>query len=85
MRTNAFEYVMREVAPCDICEHAEKCRAELMACRVFAYYTRTGYFNSESPRDPSYTLYNKIFSEDEKELIRLLKELSKKEASDDQE
>jgi hypothetical protein len=51
---------------------------------VFAYYTRTGYFKSESPRDPSYTLYNKLFSEDEKELIRVLKELSKKEAQNDE-
>jgi hypothetical protein len=84
MRDTTIELIMREVAPCDICEHANKCGAELMACRVFAYYTRTGYFNSESPRDPSYTLYNKLFSEDEKELIRVLKELSKKEVKNDE-
>ena len=83
MRDTTIELIMREVAPCDICEHADKCGAELMACRVFAYYTRTGYFYSESPRDPSYTQYNIVFSEDEKELIRVLKELSKKEVKND--
>lgn len=83
MRNTTIELIMRETAPCDICEHAQKCKNELMACRVFGMYTRTGRFSIESPRDPSYTLYNKIFSEDEKELIRILKELNRQEVKND--
>jgi len=82
MRDTTIDLIMRETAPCDNCEYAQKCKNELMACRVFGMYTRTGRFSIESPRDPSYTLYNKIFSEDEKELIKILKELNRREASD---
>ena len=83
MRDSTLELIMRETAPCDNCEHAQKCKNELMACRVFGMYTRTGRLSIESPRDPSYTLYNKIFSEDEKELIRILKELNRQEVKND--
>ena len=83
MKDSTIKLIMRETAPCDNCEHAQKCKNELMACRVFGMYTRTGRFSIESPRDPSYTLYNKIFSEDEKELIRILKELNRQEVKND--
>ena len=82
MKDSTIKLIMREKAPCDDCEQAQKCKEQFMACRVFGMYTRTGRFSIESPRDPSYTLYNKIFSEDEKELIKILKELNRREASD---
>lgn len=83
MRNSAFEYVMRETSPCEGCGHFEKCRAELMACRSFAYYVRVGRFHPETPRDPSYAVYKRIFSEDDSELINLIREMNKEARDND--
>jgi hypothetical protein len=50
-----------------------------MACRAFGYYVRSGVHNPDTPRNPSYTMYKKIFTEDESELLKLLREISKEE------
>jgi len=79
MRDSTLQIIMRETAPCDGCRFFDLCRTELMACRAFGYYVRSGVHNKDTPRSPSYTMYKKIFAEDESELLKLLREISKEE------
>jgi hypothetical protein len=79
MRDSTLQIIMRETAPCDGCRFFDLCRTELMACRAFGYYVRSGVHNPDTPRNPSYTMYKKIFTEDESELLKLLREISKEE------
>lgn len=85
MREITLNTIMRESAPCDKCRFFDMCKTELMACRSFAYYVRSGVNNKDTPRSPNYAMYNKIFVEDEKELLKLLRAISRGEANDEQE
>jgi len=85
MRDSTINLVMRETAPCDGCRFFDMCKTELMACRAFGYYVRSGVHNKDTPRSPSYAMYNKIFAEDEAELLKLLRAISRGEARDEQE
>ena len=74
MRESTIKFVMQEKSPCDGCMHGSKCGAELMACRAFAFYVRTGRFNENTPRDPSYTTYKRVFASDD-EFNELMREM----------
>lgn len=76
MRESTINFVMREISPCDGCRHFERCGAELMACRSFAFYVRTGRYNEGTPRDPSYMVYKRIFASDD-EFNALIREIYK--------
>jgi hypothetical protein len=63
-----------EPGPCEGCVFEKECREEEMACRAFASYVLKGTFFPDAARIPSYSLFNKIFSEsDEKKLKNYLR------------
>lgn len=74
MRESTIKFVMQEKSPCDGCMHFSRCGSELMACRAFAFYVRTGRFNENTPRDPSYTTYKRVFASDD-EFNELMREM----------
>lgn len=76
MRDTTLKFIMQEKSPCDGCQHFAKCGSELMACKSFAFYVRTGRFNEDTPRNPSYTLYGRIFADDD-EFNSLIREMYK--------
>lgn len=59
-----------EPGPCEGCAHKADCQAEKMACRVFASYVIKGTFYPDAARIPSYTLFNKIFNEEDEKLLK---------------
>ena len=59
-----------ESGPCEGCRFEEDCKKENMACRAFATYVLKGTFFADSPRIPSYALFNKIFNESDEKLLK---------------
>jgi hypothetical protein len=53
-----------------------------MACRAFAFYVRTGRYNENTPKDPSYTTYKRIFASDD-EFNELMREMYKEARNGD--
>ena len=68
-----------EPGPCEGCQLQLDCKTEEMACRVFASYVLRGTFYPNAVRIPSYSLFNKIFKEDDKNLRNYLKSIKAKE------
>jgi len=73
-KINHLRRVLDEPAPCDNCTHKQRCGDYEMACRVFSSYVINGTYKLDTPRNPTCSLYNKIFIEtDEKALKEFLK------------
>lgn len=72
---NVLEEVLAEDCPCDDCPNRMTCAVEKMACRVFAFYTRKGYYGTTVPRVPSYKIYNQIFNDvDDTDITKIFEE-----------
>ena len=58
--------VFANPAPCDNCQHRQRCKDELLACDVFnAYVQRNQHWRSK--RIPNRQIWNKIFVYDKDE------------------
>ena len=68
-----------EPGPCDGCKFEFDCKTEEMACRAFASYVLRGTFYPDAARIPTYSLFNKIFKEDDKNLKNYLRSIQMKE------
>jgi hypothetical protein len=52
--------------PCSGCNKKLDCEFELMACQQFANFVKYGKFSEDTPKHPTFAMYNKIFNEDMK-------------------
>jgi len=61
--------VIKNVCPCDDCEHVENCRVNELACRPFSNFVSDNYFYPDALRDPCRGIFNKIFEQDDAQLL----------------
>jgi hypothetical protein len=47
--------------PCVGCDKKVDCEFELMACQQFANFVTYGKFSVDTPKHPTFEIYNKIF------------------------
>ena len=69
-KINHLRRVLDEPAPCDTCVHNLRCKDYEMACRVFSTYVINGEYKEETPRNPTCSLYNKIFKETDERALK---------------
>jgi hypothetical protein len=62
LRESLVQRISREVCPCDSCEHVEKCAYEDMACTAFVSFVLRGKFSPDTPKAPSYKVFDRVFS-----------------------
>jgi hypothetical protein len=62
IRQSMVERISREVCPCDNCEHKDVCAHEDMACTAFVSFVLRGKFSLDTPRAPSYKVFDRVFS-----------------------
>ena len=62
LRDAYVERAMKETCPCTDCQNAEICGYEDMACTAFVQFVLKGKFNFETPRVPSYKVFDRVFS-----------------------
>jgi hypothetical protein len=55
--------IVRNKCPCDDCQHFQKCKEEEIACRPFAKFVLDNWYYKETPKDPCYGIFNKIFNQ----------------------
>ena len=65
-------------APCDECNQKEDCKEYELACRAFSIYVLRGEMFDYTLREPTHSMFNKIFKEDDKALKNYLKSLAMK-------
>jgi hypothetical protein len=64
--TNTLSFVMSEVAPCDGCDHRQRC-ASGMACSAFSYYVQTGIVSRDRKNGaPTVLRYRQLFERKER-------------------
>lgn len=77
-RESAENNIVRNQCPCDDCEFKQKCKVEEIACRSFAKFVLDNWYYRDTPRDPCYGTFNKIFNQSDdlalKSYIRGFKE-----------
>jgi len=71
--------VFEEEAPCDKCNQALDCKEYEWACRAFSFYVLHGRFEEHTLRNPTRSMFNKIFKEDDKALKTYMKSIRAKE------
>ena len=77
LRDAYVERAMKETCPCTDCQNAEICGYEDMACTAFVQFVLKGKFNFETPRVPSYKVFDRVFSKidfNERDVKKLEKE-----------
>ena len=61
--------IIKNVCPCDDCKHFETCRIGELACRPFSNFVSDNYFYVDAVRDPCRGIYNKIFEQNDQQLL----------------